>query len=199
MKKFLTRRLWLATVFFLGLPMALPAQIVPRAAIFGGYTFVHNQANDGPTFNLNGWDASLEGGFAPWLGIVADVSQQYGSLRGEQEKQTTALFGPQVSVHGIPRIVPFAHALIGVVHGTNQFSSTQPACVQVVGVTCPPIVSLSTGNAFATALGGGVDVKIAGPIYVRAIQADWLRAHLNPDHQTHLRLSAGIVLRFGGF
>ncbi len=193
------RKLMAAGLLLFGLAPALRAQLIPRVALFGGYTLVRAQQNTpssstGPSFNLNGWDASVEGGFAPWLGIVADVSRQYGSPFGYQEAQTTALFGPQISIHGIPRVIPFAHALVGVVHGTNRFSV--PACIQVIGVTCPPIIT--TGNALATALGGGLDVKIFGPLWVRAIQADWLRAHLNPDHHTHLRISTGIVLRFGG-
>ena len=191
------RRLLAAAFLLFGLAPALRAQLIPRVALFGGYTFVRAQQNGVPasSFNLNGWDASIEGGVAPWLGLVADVSQQYGSPLGYQERQTTALFGPQISIHGIPRVIPFAHALVGVVHGTNQFSA--PYCVQVVGVTCPSS-SIITGNAFATALGGGVDVKILGPLWIRAIQADWLRAPLNPDHTSHFRVSAGIVLRFGG-
>lgn len=192
------RRIASAILLMFGLPLALPAQIIPRVTLFGGYTFVRAQANDGPSFDLNGWDASLEGGVAPWLGMVADVSQQYGSLRGEQEKQITALFGPQINIHGIPHVMPFAHALFGVVHGTNQFSITVPACVAVVGVVCPPIVSHSAGNAFATAVGGGFDLKIFGPLWIRPIQADWLHGNLNPDHHTQLRLSAGIAPHFGG-
>lgn len=194
------RRLLAAAFLLFGLAPALRAQLIPRVALFGGYTLVRAQQNGGPgftgpSFNLNGWDASVEGGVAPWLGLVAGVSQQYGSPLGYQERQTTALFGPQISIHGIPRVIPFAHALVGVVHGTNQFSA--PACFQAVGVPCPP-PSIITGNAFATALGGGLDIKIFGPLWVRAIQADWLRAQLNPDHTTHFRVSAGIVLRFGG-
>jgi hypothetical protein len=195
------QKLLLLIFLLLGLAPALPAQIIPRVALYGGYTLVRAQPGagsgfNGSSFNVTGWEASLEGGVAPWLGMVADVSQQYGSPLGYPERQTTALFGPQISIHGIPRVIPFAHALVGVIHGTNQFNSF--ACpVSVSGSPCPP-PSIVTGNALATALGGGVDIKIVGPLWVRAIQADWLRAQLNPDHTTHLRVSAGIVLRFGG-
>ena len=199
------RKLFGVIFLLFGLAPALEAQLIPRVALFGGYTLVHAQQNaaagsTGPSFNLNGWGASIEGGIAPWLGIVADVSQQYGSPFGYQEKQTTALFGPQLSIRGIPRVIPFAHALVGVVHGTNQPPYlTTPSCIAVVGVTCPPTLEPgSTGNALATARGGGLDIKIFGPLWVRAIQADWLRAHLNPDHQTHLRIETGLVLRFKG-
>lgn len=180
------RKLFWTILLILGLPVLLPAQVIPRVTVFGGYNFVRSQQNaTGTDFNLNGWDASIEGGLAPWLGMVADVSQQYGSPLGYQEKQTTALFGPQINIHGIPHVMPFAHALAGVVHGTN-------------GGGLFPFTPITTGNAFATALGGGVDVKIFGPLWIRPIQADWLHANLDPDHRTRLRLSAGIALHFGG-
>ncbi len=188
----------LVLAFVFGLPALLPAQVVPRVTLFGGYTFVRSQQNSGSgiagsNFNLNGWDASLEGGFAPWLGIVTDVSQQYGSPFGYQEKQTTVLFGPQINIHGIHKIMPFAHVLAGVVHGTNRFTQLVPPCSPS---SCPG--TIATGYAFATAVGGGVDIKVFGPLWIRAVQADWLHANLNPDHHTQFRLSAGIALHFGG-
>jgi hypothetical protein len=178
------RKLLLPLLLLIGFPLVGSAQVVPRVDVFGGYTYVHAKFNNnGPTFNLNGWDASVEGRMASWLGVVADVSQQYGTPSGIQEKQTTALFGPQISAPGIPRVIPFAHALFGVAHGTNQ------------AIPSGSSFSILTGNAFATAVGGGVDIKILGPLWVRPIQADWLHSNLNPDHRTDVRLAAGIVIR----
>lgn len=179
-------------VLILGLPVISAAQVVPRITLFGGYTFVRAQTDSGTgiagtNFNLNGWDASIEGGLAPWLGMVADVSQQYGSPFGYQEKQTTLLFGPQINIHGIPHVMPFAHALVGAVHGTDS--------VSVPGF---PLASIATGNAFATALGGGFDLKIFGPLWIRPVQVDWLHGNLSPDHHTQFRLASGISLHFGG-
>jgi hypothetical protein len=186
-------RKWLFVFLIAGFPLTASAQLVPHVALFGGYTWVRSEFNgiNNPGFSLNGWDASLEVKPIPLVGLVADVSRQYASPNGINENQTMALFGPQVSVPGFKRVIPYAHAMAGVIHGTTQ----QPGgCIAVVGVTCPPFL---TGNAFATAVGGGVDFKLGGPIWIRAIQADWLHANLNPDHHTQVRLATGIVIRFG--
>jgi hypothetical protein len=161
--------------------------------LFGGYTLVHNtQPNGGQSFNVNGWDFSGELKPASWLGMVADVSQQYGSPRGIKETQTSVLFGPQITVPGIKRVKPFAHILVGAVHGTNQATfSLVPPCTPSF---CPG-AGVILGTAFATAVGGGVDFKLAGPIWIRAIQVDYLHANLNPDHHTDVRFAAGLALR----
>ena len=189
------------------LAACLPAGAAAQGAltVFGGYTYLR-AAHDAGThpcpssgcsgftgsgFNLNGWDASLEGKSFLWLGWVADVSQQYGSLGGVKEQQTSALFGPQVNIPHIPRAVPFVHALFGVVHGTNtELTAPQGACPSS---GCQGGGTVGTGNAFATAVGGGVDLKLHGPIYLRAIQVDYLHADLSPDHHDQVRIAAGIA------
>ena len=180
-------------IMLIGLPAAAFAQIIPKATLFGGYTLVHNtQPNGGASFNVNGWDVSAELKPASWLGMVADVSQQYGSPNGVKENQTSVLFGPQVSVPGMKRVVPFAHIMAGFVHGTNQ--------VNLLGAPCTPSSCpgplLNFGTTFATAVGGGVDFKLAGPLWVRPIQVDYLHAHLSPDHHTNVRVAAGLALHF---
>jgi hypothetical protein len=52
------------------------------------------------------------------------------------------------------------------------------------------------------ALGGGLDVKATDRVWVRAFQVEYLRANLTnanltPATQNDLRVSAGIVWRFG--
>ncbi|HEV2348717.1 MAG TPA: hypothetical protein VG028_02615 [Terriglobia bacterium] len=189
------KKLLLVLIVILSLAGAASAQIIPKVTVFGGYTLVRAQQNNGGfNFNLNGWDASAELKPASWLGLVGDVSQQYGTPSGLQEKQTTFLFGPQVSVPGIKRVMPFAHILVGAVHGTNR--------VIPLGIACPigsPICSqigIALGTTLATAVGGGVDFKLAGPLWVRAIQVDYLHANLNPDHHTQMRVAAGLAFHF---
>jgi len=179
------------------LPVVAAGQVLPKVTFFGGYTYLRAQQDHGSSFSLNGWDVSLEGKSFLWLGWVTDVSQQYGSPFGLQEKQTTALFGPQLSIPHVPRAVPFVHALFGVVHGTNSIKGIGilpgPLC-PVQG--CPAGLSILTGNSFATAVGGGVDIKLAGPVWLRAIQVDYLHGDLSPDHHTQARIATGLAFRF---
>ena len=186
------RRLLLLVAVLFAFPLASAAQIIPHVAVFGGYTWVHSKFNgiNQPGFSLNGWDGSLEVKQFPLVGFVADVSRQYASPGGVPEKQTMFLFGPQLSVPGFKKVIPYAHAMAGVIHGTNDRS------ICALGPPCPP-TSFFTGNAFATAVGGGIDYKLSGPVWIRVIQADWLHGDLNPDHHTQVRLATGIVIRFG--
>jgi hypothetical protein len=193
---------WLPlALLMLGLPLDSPAQIIPHVAVFGGYTYVHDKFNGGGTgFSLNGWDGSLEFKPLPLVGFIADVSRQYASPNGIRENQTSVLVGPQISVPGFKRVIPYAHVMAGVAHGTNQTLLVSPQGSSCRLGSCPPgftIVGISTGATFAAAVGGGVDVKLKGPLWFRAIQADWLHADLSPNHHTQARLSTGIVVRFG--
>lgn len=187
----LMRRLAALIAFLLAAAMPLEAQFGSKVALFGGYSYWHAGRDFGGTgFSLNGWDASAEAG-GNWLSGVADFSRQYASPSGIDENQYSLLFGPQVSVPHLPGVIPFAHVLAGVVHGTDS--------TVVLGISCPPACTplITTGNAFASALGGGLDVKALGPLWIRAFQVDYVHANLSPDHHEQVRLSFGVVLRFG--
>jgi hypothetical protein len=176
------------------------APIVPKYTVFGGFTTVRNRFDygssgvpgfptvPGPVFYLNGWEASIERKFAPWIGIVADVSQQLGTRSGgqlgpEQENHVFVLFGPQFSLRVAHWLIPFAHVLIGPSYGLTDYLSQNTA---------------GTVSSFATAIGGGVDVKIFGPVWLRAAQVDYLHTsnEFGEDHSTQMRVSAGIAFRF---
>ena len=175
--------------------------IISNYTVFGGFTTVRNRfdygppgcACPGPTFYVRGWEASIERRVAAWVGIVADVSQQYGTASGgpfvgaQQENQAFALFGPQFSLRASHRAIPFGHVLIGPSYGT-AFEEYQNG----------PTPSTSKVLDFTTAVGGGVDIKITGPVWIRAIQVDYLhtKTDFNGDHATQLRISAGIAFRF---
>jgi hypothetical protein len=50
-------------------------------------------------------------------------------------------------------------------------------------------------------LGGGLDVNVSRHIAIRAAQADWLYTQFPngvDNRQNNLRITAGIVFRFGG-
>jgi hypothetical protein len=61
-----------------------------------------------------------------------------------------------------------------------------------------PFPSTTKAFEFTTAVGGGVDIKITGPVWLRAVQVDYLHTttDFNCDHATQMRVSAGIAFRF---
>jgi hypothetical protein len=190
LKRCLMRRCLFVALLILSFPLTTAAQSTPRFAVFGGYTYVNAKYDfGGPDLNLNGWDASLQIRANPSLGIVADLSQQYPSPNSGQGSQTLALFGPRVILPGDKQVTPYLHLLAGFVHGTEA----EYACL-IVG--CPPPSPLAI-NAFALDVGGGLDVKLKGRLWLRAFQLDWLHGSLDSDHHNRFRVSTGIVIRFG--
>lgn len=144
------------------------AQVPTSGNVFIGYSYARaNFAGGG--FNLNGWNGALEGKVAPFLGIVADISGQYGS----GVSQHNVLFGPRVST-SIGRIRPFAHVLFGVSHVSGGGDSD---------------------TSFGDAIGGGVDYKLIKAIGWR-FQGDLLQTRFFHDTQNDFRFSTGVVVHF---
>lgn len=181
----------LVIAFLLAVSASFAAAQVPTSGnIFVGYSYYNTDLalNRG---GLNGWEASLEGKVFPYVGIVADFSGDYGSLRFPIAVGTCAigvvcspptssahlehlLFGPRVSVP-LGKVSPFAEAMFGFGHvHTDGFGSD---------------------TSFATALGGGLDYRILRPIAWR-FEADYIRTHLFSSTQSNFRMSTGLVLRF---
>ena len=188
-----------ASIYILAFAVLLSATTsrAQSVELFGGYSFVHAPVTFTQTIlcpvpgcpsttntqhlNFNGWEA---GGafkvFGP-LALAADFSRTSGSFQGANVHLQTYLAGPQLRFPG--RISPFAHFLLGAAH-------------ESVSTSAGSLIFGPTQNGFATALGGGVDLKVLPFIAVRPVQVDYLLTHFNSNTQNQLRVSAGIVLRF---
>jgi hypothetical protein len=81
------------------------------------------------------------------------------------------------------RLQPFAQLLVGTAHAGGG------------------IVGRGDGSyAFASRVGGGIDMPVSSHIAIRIFQIDYYLTHfanLSNDHQNNLLLGAGIVLRWG--
>jgi opacity protein-like surface antigen len=175
------------------------AQDVPKAEIFGGYSYfsadiretVPFQSNPTERISLNGWNASLTGYFNQFFGITADFGGHYGTpeISGSTLDTSiyTYMFGPQIALRS-ERASVFGHALFGgaKVKGDN-----------------PLIGNAVDDNGFAWGVGGGLDFGLSPNFAIRPAQFDyiWTKAKPtgipDPDQaQNNFRYSAGIVLRF---
>jgi hypothetical protein len=156
------------------------AQIPSGGNVFFGYSFERAPIVTQDTTSLNGWDASLEGKFLPWIGLVADIDGHYGNhnYNGVTADITAhdALFGPRVSV-SVKRFRPFAEFLVGVGHISRSR-----------GVS-------DSSTAFANAVGGGLDYRILGPLTIRG-QLDWVTNRFYSQTQNGVRFSTGVALHF---
>jgi opacity protein-like surface antigen len=179
----------IALFLFAGLASAQ----IPSGNVFLGFSYENTNSSalnlhlSRP--NLHGWEASFEGKVLPFVGIVGDVSGHYGSQsfaeptpNGLEHINVTGheqeyLVGPRLSVP-VGKFTPFGEVLVGVAH------------IHTGGTLPGP-----SNTSFATAVGGGLDYRLFGPVAAR-VEGDYLRTRFFNSTQNNLRLSAGVVFRF---
>lgn len=169
----------------------------PAADLFFGYSFVRFNPNAGvkENFNLHGAIAAIAGNVNRWFSVVGDFG--FYTIRslppGVKAKAYTYMFGPQFSHRG-ERWTPFAHALFGAARISNVTISGTPTGSLFFNAPF-------SQNAFATALGGGVDLNFNKHLGWRLFQGEYLltKFHDGTDNsQNNFRLSTGLVVHFGG-
>lgn len=184
--------------------MAVSSQAQDRVELFGGYSYFRASIEEGrfgplgpgtpcppncgtppaaaQNANLNGWEFSAQYKFLPFLGGVVDFNGTYGKLNGAGTREHTYLLGPQISLP--TKISPFAHALFGVARESQD---------AIVG---SGLFSLGSDTSWSSAVGGGLDWKLAPFVAVRVLQIDSVHTHLHGVSQNQPRVSAGVVFHF---
>jgi len=182
---------------------------VPRFELFAGYSYLRAAPTqtDNRLMWMNGGSASVAFNVNRYLGLVAD----FGAYTNSKMRFTGAytstvdvdnsnvaalsyLFGPRLSLRKYDRITPFAQVLFGGVHA-NQV--TLKDCT----FSCTLLPSQDT---FAMTAGGGLDLRVHHHLAIRIIQAEYLMTRFSSyttgssGTQNDIRLSSGIVFRFGG-
>lgn len=154
--------------------------------VYLGYALNHGSTGATNTGNLNGWEASVEGKFLPFVGLVADFGAQYGTLGivapfgfgNESVRVESYLFGPRASVT-FGKFRPYVHALIGAGHVNESVSG----------------FTLNSETDFADALGGGIDYRVIPRVSWR-LQLDDLQTRFNSGRQDNTRFTTGVAVRF---
>lgn len=189
-----------------------PEDYFPKLEWFMGYSFWRAvpTAFSNRMGYLHGGSTSIAYNLNRYLGLVADFGgydnnrltlfNPSGTVTVDSNGSAyTYVFGPRFSYRRYERFAPFAQALFG---GTHASSVTISGCTGTP--TCTP---LGSDNAFAAVLGAGLDIKISHHVALRLIDADFLLTHfrdpvstdgLERGWQKNVRLSTGIVFRFGG-
>jgi len=173
---------WLSGLLLI-LSFSAAAQDYPKAEVFGGYSYLH-VSEFGNGFNFNGGSGSIAVNPNNWFGIVGDIGAYHNGDFGVSTTAVSYLFGPRFSYRKNEKVTPFFHVLFGGAHISASFS----------GIS-------GSDNAFAWALGGGADVKVHPHVAIRLIQAEYLMTKFadgDNDRQNNVRISAGIVFRWGG-
>jgi len=147
--------------------------------VFGGYSYFRADDLANGSYNLNGWNSAFVQNINQRIGIIVDVSGQYGTPASpllDSQRNHTFLFGPQFSFRAHPRVIPFAHGLFGFSH---------------VNVGLAGVFTSDVGLAYG--FGGGVDVKISEGLAIRAGQVDYINIRLAGLGTNNIRVSFGIV------
>ena len=178
-----------------------PAAFAQDVEFFGGFSFLQTTGTNYEHVSVDGWNAAGSANFRSW-GVVADVSNHYGASTsnftpiGNKGHGTMYLFGPQYSFRLIPRVTPFVHALFGGVQGARVKAGPLGPDGSCPSPLCSG-TSIIPETAFAVAFGGGLDVKVLNHMWIRLIQADYIRQNFSDGAMNSPRISAGIVFRFG--
>ena len=164
----------------------------PKAELFGGYSLVHLEGSD-----MNGWGISLAGNVNKNLGIVGDFSRHSNresslTVLGTAKSELTFhsfMAGPRITERKLKWITPFTHALFGMTRVNAKLRlSGNPA---TAGTTAED----QTG--FSMALGGGLDISADDRYFIRLLQADYYLIRADKIKHEGLRLSVGVLIRFG--
>jgi hypothetical protein len=157
----------------------LNAQDVPKAELFGGYSLLRLDTDAlGLTSysTFNGWAAAIDLNLKPWLGAVGDFSGHYGTGNDLTVRSYRYLFGPQIAIRK-QRVTVFLHGLAG--ETRNNIGGAIDSGLGIAG-------------------GGGLDYNFRRRVSIRVVQGDFVRSSTFGTVQHDGRLSAGLVLKFGG-
>jgi hypothetical protein len=174
--------------------------LTPRYEVAGMFQYINFAPGSGfRNFNNLGATGSFTFNVNKYLGLVAEVGgyhftrqvpvtdpntglTTFASLSGGQQ---TYLFGPRLNLRRFDHFVPFAEALFGGGHAGSQITGDKGQ------------------NAFAMAIGGGVDVVLFKTLAWRFFEADYLMTNysgslVSPNaRQNNFRIGTGLVLRWG--
>jgi peptidoglycan-associated lipoprotein len=165
-----------------------------RSELALDYSYLHSNAPPGGCgcFNLNGGSATFAWAIVPgkWDLVGDIVSTHAGNVSAAGYGLTLTAF--TAGVRYLPpfhtsSLQPFGQVLIGLAHSSGTL------------VQAPNAGAANAGAAFATNLGGGLDLSASRRFSIRLIEADYLLTTFNNgsnNRQNNLRISAGVVLHF---
>lgn len=199
------------SIALLALVGTVVGQEIPKTEVYAGYSFLRvNSATIVPAFTANGGIGQIQYNFNKNFAIAGDIGGYHNGNINNFELDTTAwsyLFGPKIMAHKAGRLSPFIETLFGGTHAARSFA-----------VPAGSGITPNTGNgrfansqdAFAMAIGGGLDAKLGRHVALRPIQLDYFLTRFQPlffgnlgefnrdRNQNNLRYSAGLDFMFGG-
>ncbi len=168
-----------------------PAPVVPAAPYFGGPDFPRWETSLGWSFlripdeffavnSAVGWNVSVAGNVAPWLGIAGDVTANYkaglGSADDIDVTYYSVLGGPRFSARASPRAVPFAEFMVGFTRSRLSVGFDGESTTE-----------------FTIQPGGGID--LGNERLAARLSIAWRRVFYEGDPTNMFRFVGGVVIR----
>jgi outer membrane immunogenic protein len=164
----------------------------PEVAL--GYNYAHSNApvGDCGCFSLNGGNVSVAVPLSyAHLSIVGDVAAaRAGSVSNTGLDLTLSTYTAGLR-YSVPRtrlpLQPFGELLVGLAHSSGSL------------VEANATSDSNKGAAFASLIGGGIDLRATRRFSIRLIEANYLVTTFDNgsnNHQNNLRISTGLVIRF---
>ena|SRR5579863_4945230 len=168
--------------------------------------------NAGSSLSMNGGDFAVEENKNSWWGGTFDFGADYGNRHIDLSQvaaslglvppgtSVTAHFtptiytftgGPQFHYRKSERFQPFARILFGGAH-----ADLGPDAVTNEALKLAVPTFKTHRNSFAGIVGGGVDYVWKDYLAFR-VSGDFVRTYLFDEHQSNLRVTAGVDFRFG--
>lgn len=209
----------MGAVLLCGLPAL--AQEYPKTELFMGYEYVYfSPALAGnPSVHMNGGGGSIAYNVNHMFGLKAEFTGA-GASDNKVCASTglncltrsfnffTYMFGPQVTFRQHSHVHPFMHLLFG-----GAYSNFYGNLVSQGTVSTTPLVQDAGKNAFALAVGGGIDVKVHEHVAIRLGQFDYFMTRfsgrevntagtgslgtLQISNQSNFRYMAGVNILLG--
>ena len=200
---------------------------IPKYEVFLGYTYVRaNQFNQNTGlgqeiggFDMNGGSGQFIYNFNKQFSGVADIGAvTKGNVGIINANNTTTfyMFGPRYSFRSESRFTPYAQIVFG---GATRSLSRQLDVLTGANIPVFPVATAqslfpgantqitaqvsATQTAFAMAVGGGLDWKIAKRFTFRPIAVDYVLTRFpsyftgDNSNQNNIRASIGVVFTFG--
>ncbi len=168
--------------FFCPLAVAQSKSKLPAIDVFGGYSYLRFEAKTlgfADQLTLNGANVSVAlPDLYQGLGAAIDIS----GYRTTEMEEFNFMIGPQYTYEW-KGIRVYGHGLFGKARARLR----QPGSTQVE----------PSHLGKAVAFGGGLDFPVKGRFSVRALQADYLITSEFGSTQHNVRLSTGLIYRFG--
>jgi hypothetical protein len=188
------------------------ADDIPKADLFFGYSLLRaNSAQDLPHFNNDGGLGTFAWNFNNHVALEAEFGGYHNPNIRDLRLDTTEmtyLFGPRFSLGRSKRFDPYIHTLFGGVHLTTSIPVTlavNPLDTTITGTTT---TVGAAQDAFAMALGFGLDIKVSHHFTLRPVQLDYVLTRLQDfglsgqpsqnRNQSNYRYAGGIMFTFGG-